>query len=94
MGLGLQHGDLPKAGQSASLPEPPSAAPEYQFAPGWSASDKVNLRRAQTRLSMMLVAVDQIMRSHNLTYWVCSGTLMGAVRYGGWIPHDGGTLHQ
>ena len=34
-------------------------------------------------------AFDQIARKHNITYWLKSGTLIGAVRRGGIIPWDG-----
>lgn len=46
------------------------------------------LRRQQIRLTELLMAVDKICRKHNIPYWLSSGTLLGAVRHGGFIPWD------
>jgi phosphorylcholine metabolism protein LicD len=37
----------------------------------------------------MLIVLDLVCRQNNLSYWCCGGTLIGAVRHKGWIPHDG-----
>ncbi len=46
------------------------------------------LRRMQLRMLDILLAVDAVCRHHNLPYWLGSGTLLGAVRHGGFIPWD------
>jgi lipopolysaccharide cholinephosphotransferase len=46
------------------------------------------LRQAQLVLLRMLKIVDHICRKHNLSYWLCSGTLLGAIRHKGFIPWD------
>lgn len=46
------------------------------------------LRRMQHRMTEMLREIDAICRRHNIRYWLCSGTLLGAVRHGGYIPWD------
>lgn len=37
------------------------------------------LRQAQLVMLRMLKIIDYICRKHNLSYWLCSGTLLGAV---------------
>ena len=36
----------------------------------------------------MLIEFDKICKTHNLKYSLCGGTLLGAVRHGGYIPWD------
>jgi len=49
---------------------------------------ETTLRQAQFIMLRMLRIIDDICRRHNLTYWFCSGTLLGAVRHKGFIPWD------
>lgn len=46
------------------------------------------LRKAQLCMLGILVEIDKICRRHNIPYWLDSGTLLGAVRHGGFIPWD------
>ena len=46
------------------------------------------LRRHQLRMLEMLKYIDAVCRKHDIKYWLCSGTLLGAVRHGGFIPWD------
>ena len=46
------------------------------------------LRKQQMRMLELLQVVDEICRRHNINYWLSSGTLIGAVRHGGFIPWD------
>lgn len=46
------------------------------------------LRKAQLRMLDILVEVDRVCRKHNIPYWIEYGTLLGAVRHGGFIPWD------
>jgi lipopolysaccharide cholinephosphotransferase len=46
------------------------------------------LRRQQLRMLDILLYVDRVCKEHNVRYWLSSGTLLGAVRHGGFIPWD------
>jgi lipopolysaccharide cholinephosphotransferase len=46
------------------------------------------LRRQQMRMLDILLHVDRVCKEHNIPYWLSSGTLLGAVRHGGFIPWD------
>ena len=46
------------------------------------------LRKAQLRMLEILKAVDKICQKHNIEYFLDAGSLLGAVRHGGFIPWD------
>ncbi len=50
--------------------------------------DEDKLKKAQRVSLDILLAVDKISRMHGLRYMLDSGTLLGAVRHGGFIPWD------
>jgi len=49
---------------------------------------ETELRQAQLVMLRMLCIIDDICRRHGLQYWLCSGTLLGAIRHKGFIPWD------
>lgn len=49
------------------------------------------LRKAQLRMLELLVFLDDICKKHSLRYWLDGGTLLGAMRHGGFIPWDDDT---
>ena len=46
------------------------------------------LRRVQLGILDILIEVDKVCRENNIEYWLDFGTLLGAVRHGGFIPWD------
>lgn len=46
------------------------------------------LRKQQLRMLEILIYIDKVCKEHNIKYWLSSGTLLGAVRHGGFIPWD------
>lgn len=49
---------------------------------------QTNLRPLQMKLLEMLQAIDVICRRHGIDYWLDGGSVLGAVRHGGFIPWD------
>ena len=50
--------------------------------------DGSDLRILQLRMLKILKYIDTICRENGITYWLSSGTCLGAVRHGGFIPWD------
>lgn len=53
--------------------------------------DGSELRRAQLRMLEMLKFIDSFCKEHDIRYWLAGGTLLGAMRHGGYIPWDDDT---
>ena len=47
-----------------------------------------DLRKVQLLQLQMLIEIDRLCKVNNLTYYIIAGTLLGAVRHGGFIPWD------
>ena len=47
-----------------------------------------NLKKGQDIMTEMLQIFNNLCRTNNLKYWCVGGTLIGAIRHKGWIPHD------
>ena len=54
-----------------------------------TSQQKDNLRFGQQKMTELLRQFDKFCRKYDLKYWLSGGTLIGAVRHKGWIPHDG-----
>ena len=50
------------------------------------AYSQENLRACQLKQLSILQEIDKICKRHHLDYWLDGGTLLGAVRHGGFIP--------
>ena len=53
-----------------------------------SASQEITTRRIQEKMLDILVYFDRFCRENGLTFTLCGGTALGAVRHGGFIPWD------
>lgn len=49
---------------------------------------KADVKRVQQRLFKMAIAIRDILEKNNIPYFLSSGSLIGAVRHGGFIPWD------
>ena len=47
-----------------------------------------DLRKMQLKMLEMLEFLDYICQKYSIPYWLGAGTLLGAVRHGGFIPWD------
>ena len=49
---------------------------------------KTQLRACQLKQLSILEVIDGICQKHHIDYWLDGGSLLGAVRHGGFIPWD------
>jgi len=49
---------------------------------------KTDLKKTWAILLNMLVVFDNVCKKNNLTYWLCAGSMLGAIRHHGFIPWD------
>ena len=49
---------------------------------------EATLRDAQILMKTILRDIDKICRENNISYWIESGTMLGAIRHNGFIPWD------
>jgi lipopolysaccharide cholinephosphotransferase len=47
-----------------------------------------HLKTVQKYLLELLIIIDKVAKINNIDYWIDGGTLLGAVRHGGFIPWD------
>jgi len=74
---------------AAALCEDSETPDTVELSPLLSCENLHNLRAGQVIMTEVLSRVDRICREHSLLYWVVGGTLIGAMRHGGWVPWDG-----
>jgi len=43
---------------------------------------------SQRGILTVLQAIDEVFTNASIPYWICGGTYLGALRHGGFIPHD------
>ena len=48
--------------------------------------DESGLRKHQMRMLEILKYIDKVCKDNSIQYWLSSGTCLGAVRHGGFIP--------
>lgn len=61
---------------------------EQEYLRGKFNPDGSSLRKQQMVMLDMLKKFDTFCKENDITYWITAGTLLGAVRHGGFIPWD------
>lgn len=61
----------------------------FEYSDKLSVSDIKNLKEGQFKMGKMLKEFDIICQKHNIRYFLDGGSLIGLLKYGGWIPWDG-----
>ncbi len=54
----------------------------------FSKGELAHFKHGQRVMTDMLRRFDAVCRAHHIRYWCTGGTLIGAILYKGWIPHD------
>ena len=47
-----------------------------------------SIKELQQHILPILIDVDRVCREHNIRCYICDGTMLGAIRHGGFIPWD------
>ena len=47
-----------------------------------------DIRELQLHILNILTSIDRVCKEHDICYYLCDGTMLGAVRHGGFIPWD------
>ena len=47
-----------------------------------------SIKELQQHILPILTDVDRVCREHNIRCYICDGTMLGAIRHGGFIPWD------
>ncbi|CAB9510371.1 transferase activity [Seminavis robusta] len=81
------HPKLRKEPESISETDPADALELWQK---WVPMDPTLYQFLHTAQLAMLQKIHELFQQadNNIPYWICGGTLMGAIRHGGLIPHD------
>ena len=74
--------DLPAADSSKKI------QPQGNFKHNLTEHNQKHLRQMQLKLVDILREITTLCDRHNIPYWLDSGTLLGAVRHGGFSPWD------
>ncbi len=72
-------------GQKAAVAGEPDRGGPVPGTHGWRSLSSHELRARQLRI---LDAIDRHCREFGITYYLCAGSLLGAIRHGGYIPWD------
>jgi LicD family len=90
--LSEQAGDAIETSQTLLLPTSTSISPTKEDAvrqwQQWVPMDQELYIFLHTAQVCMLQKIHEMFHQADIPYWICGGTLIGAIRHGGLIPHD------
>lgn len=61
----------------------------FEYSDKLSIDNIKHLKAGQIKMGNMLKEFDKICQKHNIRYFLIAGSLIGLLKYGGWIPWDG-----